>query len=98
MLLFRSEQHVDNWCRQWGPPTRWNPLAAARLEARPIVVWRPPQPHVAAYDFRQSPIRLRRSWITRRFLETGLTTEPVDWTAGICTYSEPLYNRRRAAL
>ena len=20
MLLFRSEQHVDNWCRQWGHP------------------------------------------------------------------------------
>jgi len=20
MLLFRSEQHVDNWCRQWGRP------------------------------------------------------------------------------
>jgi hypothetical protein len=20
MLLFRSEQHVDNWCRQWARP------------------------------------------------------------------------------
>jgi hypothetical protein len=20
MLLFRSEQHVDRWCRQWGRP------------------------------------------------------------------------------
>ena len=20
MLLFRSEQHIDNWCRQWGRP------------------------------------------------------------------------------
>ena len=20
MLLFRSEQHVDNWCRQWNRP------------------------------------------------------------------------------
>src|SRR5512133_157657 len=98
MLLFRSEQHVDNWCRQWGRSTRWNPLAAAWLETRPVVVWRPPQPHVAADDFRRSPIRFRRSRPTWRLLEAGLTTEPVDSTAGLCTHSKPLYNRPRAAL
>src|SRR5690242_18201348 len=78
-----------------GSPTRRNPLFAARLETRPIVVWRPPQPHVAADDFRRSPIRFRRGRPTRRLLEAGLTTEPVDSTAGISTYSEPFYNRGR---
>jgi len=78
-VTYHAPVPVGTACRQlvppMGSPTRRNPLFAARLETRPIVVWRPPQPHVAADDFRQSPIRLRRSWITRRFLETGLATE-----------------------